>query len=80
MAKTVTVARSRPVPADDEFVRQKPPPNDPGEPLKRITVDVPISLHTLVKVDCAARHTNMATEIKEMIERRWRPTGQGEAA
>ena len=70
MAKTVTVARPRPVPTDDEFVQQKPQSN-PGEPLKRITVDVPISLHTLVKVDCAARHTNMATEIKEMIEQRW---------
>ena len=70
MAKTVTVARPRPVPTDDEFVR-RPPPSDPGEPLKRITVDVPLSLHTRVKIDCAARHTNMAAEIKEMIERRW---------
>jgi hypothetical protein len=71
MAKKVTVARPRPVPTDDEFVRQKPPQGDPGEPLKRITVDVPISLHTRVKIDCAARHTNMATVIKEMIEQRW---------
>ena len=71
MAKTVTVARPRPVPTDDEFVRQKPAQSDPGEPLKRITVDVPLSLHTRVKIDCAARHTNMATAIKEMIEQRW---------
>jgi hypothetical protein len=77
MAKKVTVARPRPVPTDDEFVRQKPH-DAPTEPLKRITVDVPISLHTRVKIDCAARHTNMATAIKEMIEQRW-PT-KAEAA
>jgi hypothetical protein len=61
------------VPSDDEFVKQRPTQSDPGEPLKRITVDVPLSLHTRVKIDCATRHTNMAAEIKGMIERRWQP-------
>ena len=71
MAKKVTVARPRSLPTDDEFVQRKPSQAAPEEPLKRITVDVPISLHTRVKVDCAARHTNMAAEIKGMIEQRW---------
>jgi len=41
----------------------------PTEPMKRFTIDVPVSLHTRVKTQCAMRGVKMADVLREMLER-----------
>ena len=41
----------------------------PSEPTKRFTIDVPVSLHRRVKVQCAERGLNMADEMRRLLER-----------
>ncbi len=38
------------------------------EPMKRLTIDVPLSLHTRIKSQCALRQVNMADEIRALLE------------
>lgn len=38
------------------------------EPLKRLTIDIPSSLHTRIKSQCALRGTKMAEEIRVLLE------------
>lgn len=40
-----------------------------GEPMKRLTIDVPVGLHTRIKSQCALRGVKMADEIRELLER-----------
>lgn len=39
-----------------------------AEPMKRLTLDVPESLHRRIKVACAARGTKMAEELRALLE------------
>ena len=39
----------------------------PTEETKRLTIDIPKSLHTAIKTTCATRGTNMADEIRELL-------------
>jgi hypothetical protein len=39
-----------------------------GEPMKRLTVDLPESLHKRVKAGCAMRGVKMADEIRRLLE------------
>jgi hypothetical protein len=39
-----------------------------GESMKRLTLDVPESLHRRIKVACAARGTKMAEELRALLE------------
>lgn len=39
------------------------------EPIKRFTIDVPLSLHTRVKTQCARRQVNMADVMRALLER-----------
>lgn len=48
----------------------------PAEPMKRFTIDVTESLHTRIKVQCAARGAKMADVIRELLEREF-PAGKG---
>ena len=41
-----------------------------GEPTKRLSIDLPESLHTRFKVACTKAHAKMAGEIIAMIEKR----------
>jgi hypothetical protein len=41
------------------------------EPTKRLTIDVPIGLHTRIKSQCALEGLVMADEIRELLERRF---------
>jgi hypothetical protein len=57
---------------------QKPKPAKPGGPpkgdqeaIKRLTVDLPESLHRRVKVACAERGLIMAEVIRELLERKF---------
>lgn len=40
----------------------------PVEPMKRLTIDVPLSLHQAVKSQCAIRGENMAKVVRSLLE------------
>lgn len=39
--------------------------------LKRLTIDIAPELHLAIKSQCVARGTNMAEEIRELLEQRY---------
>jgi hypothetical protein len=41
------------------------------EPMKRLTIDVPLSLHTRIKSQCALNGEQMADVIRDMLEKRF---------
>jgi hypothetical protein len=41
------------------------------EPMKRFTIDVPVSLHKRIKTQCAADGIKMADMLREMLEARF---------
>lgn len=43
----------------------------PREPMKRLTVDVPLSLHKRIKSQCAMENLVMADEIRLLLENRF---------
>lgn len=40
----------------------------PVEPMKRLTIDVPLSLHQTVKSQCAIRGEHMADVVRSLLE------------
>jgi predicted DNA binding CopG/RHH family protein len=77
--KSVAFKMPGPKPADpaDAWVqsrdaeREVPAPVEaiPAEPMKRFTIDVPVSLHTRIKTQCAMQGLKMADVLREMLER-----------
>lgn len=53
----------------------EPSPKAAGEPTKRMTFDLPESLHRRVMLDCATKGVKMTTVIRQMLEERW-PAGE----
>lgn len=52
--------------------RENPEPiaeTAPAEPMKRFTIDVPTSLHTRIKTQCAMRGVKMADVLRDLLER-----------
>jgi hypothetical protein len=49
----------------------------PTEPTKRLTIDVPLSLHKRIKSQCAIEELVMADVIRELLEKRF-PERAGE--
>ncbi len=47
-----------------------------SEPMKRLTLDVPLSLHKRIKSQCAAQNLAMVEEIRELLERRFPNTSE----
>jgi hypothetical protein len=45
-------------------------PNVPDEPAKRLSLDLPATVHTRFKTACSATGRKMVAEIQEFIERR----------
>lgn len=43
----------------------------PREPMKRLTIDVPLSLHKRIKSRCAMENLVMADEIRILLENRF---------
>ena len=43
----------------------------PAEPMKRFTIDVPVSLHTRVKTECAKSGRKMADVVRDLLERQF---------
>lgn len=46
------------------------------EPMKRLTIDVPLSLHKRIKSQCAMQNLVMADEIRDLLERRFPNTSE----
>ncbi len=59
--------KPNPDPAADKFVSEGQ--GAPAEPTKRFTIDVPRSLHTRVKAQCALRGEKMVDVIRAMLEK-----------
>lgn len=55
--------RPDPTQADDWVNRRDP------EAMKRLTIDVPASLHARIKSQCALRGVKMADEVRELLEK-----------
>ena len=78
MTKKVSFARMIPKAADEwvagagtETVSTLSPPPEPTEPMKRLTIDIPRSLHTRIKAACALRGSKMADEIRTLLDREY---------
>ena len=56
-------------PTADAWVQSRQIESGNGEAMKRLTVDVPTSLHTRIKSQCALRGVKMADEIRELLEK-----------
>lgn len=50
------------------------------EPMKRLTIDVSVSLHKRIKSQCALKNLRMADEIRELLERHFGEQRVGEGA
>jgi hypothetical protein len=44
------------------------------EAMKRFTIDVPLTLHTRIKTECARRGLKMADELRKLLEREFPET------
>jgi hypothetical protein len=70
---------TKPAPAvtPDQWVESRTPEPSTGERIKRLTIDVPLSLHVRIKAQCALRGTKMADEIRALLEERFPSGGHG---
>lgn len=48
------------------------PPAPKPEPVKRLTVEIPASLHARVKAGCAAKGVKISDEVRAWLEREFR--------
>jgi hypothetical protein len=69
----VQIGHPREVTTHDAWVSQKlePAPEKPAEPTKRLTVDIPESLHTRIKLGCVANRQKMADAVRALLEQHW---------
>lgn len=44
----------------------------PTEKIKRLTIDIPESLHRVIKAQCASRGNKIVDEIRELLEAKYR--------
>lgn len=54
-----------PPPKADAWVQNRS--TDTQEPIKRLTIDLPASLHAKIKATCAMRGAKMIEEIREIL-------------
>lgn len=55
-------------------------PKAEAEPMKRLTIDVPASLHRRIKVQCAAREVKIADEVRKLLDKHFPETSEQEAS
>jgi hypothetical protein len=67
--KSVAIKMPSMRPNVDAWVAEREPPSAPAEPMKRFTIDVPVTLHTRIKVRCAAKGVKMADVLRDILER-----------
>lgn len=74
MSKSITFDRPTKPASPESWVLAKP--LVPGEPTKRITVDIAEPLHHRIKVACAMEGINMTDVIRELLEQRFPKAGK----
>jgi hypothetical protein len=62
---------NRPTGSPDQWVS--------GEPTKRLTIDIPLSLHQRVKSRCALKGENMADVVRKLLEKEFPQEHHGRA-
>jgi len=67
MAKRVPIPTKAAKTPADEFVAQKPADTS-GEPIIRLSVDLPESVHTKLKLVCVGKRMKMAEQVRRLIE------------
>jgi hypothetical protein len=80
MSKKTFTAAPKPKPPSAEAIEayeqggaghdQRPAPVKPAEPTKRLSLDLPASVHTRFKTACSATGHKMVSEIQDFIKRR----------
>ncbi len=69
MTKKVAIGAkptNKPAPAAaDAWVEQRA--TEEAESMKRLTIDIPESLHRTIKAQCAMRGTKIADEVRELL-------------
>ena len=60
---------SKQTPAADSWVQSRNMTD--SEPMKRLTIDVPESLHRAIKAQCAMRGTKIADEVRELLSQKY---------
>lgn len=60
---------TKPVPSVDAWVESRSVEEEqlPVEKMKRLTIDIPESLHKSIKSACALRGTKIADEVRELL-------------
>lgn len=53
--------------ADKWVENRETPAAEPSEPMKRLTIDVPFSLHRRMKLSCVQRGNKMSDEIRALL-------------
>lgn len=62
---------NKPAPAAaDAWVESRAAADEP-EQMKRLTIDVPVSLHRAIKSQCAMRGTKIADEVRELLMQKY---------
>jgi hypothetical protein len=62
-----TKPTNKPAPAAADAWVESRSHGDGPEPMKRLTIDVPESLHRSIKAQCAMRGTKIADEVRELL-------------
>lgn len=62
-----TKPTNKPAPASVDTWVESRTATDTPEPMKRLTIDVPGSLHRAIKSQCAMRGTKIADEVRELL-------------
>ncbi len=68
MSKTVKFGTKPTAQSETQVNADKWVENRDREPTKRLTIDVPASLHARIKATCALRGEKMAEAIREILE------------
>ena len=63
----VTKPTNKPIPASDDAWVESRSNGDTPEQMKRLTIDVPESLHRQIKTTCAQRGTKIADEVRALL-------------
>jgi ParG len=68
--KTISFKVAKPASAD-AWVKAAPEPAvaTPAQPMKRLTIDVSVDLHTRLKLECTRRGLKIADVLRDLLER-----------
>jgi hypothetical protein len=69
MAKKAVSIPTRAIATPDDFVNRKPEPEKPAEPVIRLSVDLPESVHIKLKIRCPTKRQKMGEAVRALIER-----------